>query len=494
MGIVGRLDQYASMLAGEFDDYSMSENLRTNSNVGGFFSVLGSYSFNGVSTDISAPDGSSRTYKVVANGTQQSTIDIAYLQITLNAGVTYTVSVYYYATGSTTSSRNIGIQLFGNGSANTTFTLPQNTWVRQSLTFTASSTSSTGQIRVISNDFGTFNSQVGATVYLWGAQVEQGSVATDYTPTTTTAVTRVLPSTTNTNITGLSTYFSSGFSENVGAATTLAANVFPPYDLVYDDFGGTLFGAGQGRYMRQNTDKSVIVYNEIDEVSDFYSRGVVRAGLVLDLDAGVPSSYPGTGTTWTDLSVYGNNGTLTNGPTFSSSNGGVIVFDGTDDYVNTSYTQPLSDFTVICWFKKLDSIYWSPIFGSEVWNNGSGYVFYFSTSNSLHIVKGGTAVPEITANPSAFGVISNFNCYVVTVNSSGSASIFVNGSNAATANITLATQIQKPVIIGCRYSNDGLGIADKRNIQISNFSFYNRALTAAEVKQNYDATKGRFGL
>lgn len=73
----------------------------------------------------------------------------------------------------------------------------------------------------------------------------------------------------NPSITGLSTYYASEFSENVGIASTLTltANVFPPYDLVYDDFGGTLFGAGQGRYMRQNTDKSVIVYNEIDEIT-----------------------------------------------------------------------------------------------------------------------------------------------------------------------------------------------------------------------------------
>lgn len=73
----------------------------------------------------------------------------------------------------------------------------------------------------------------------------------------------------NPNITGLGTYYASEFSENVGITTTLTANVFPPYDPVYDDFGGTLFGAGQGRYMRQNTDKSVIVYNEIDEVTGF---------------------------------------------------------------------------------------------------------------------------------------------------------------------------------------------------------------------------------
>ena len=49
----------------------------------------------------------------------------------------------------------------------------------------------------------------------------------------------------NIRISGLGTYFSSEFSENVGIATTLTANVFAPYDLVYDDFGGTLFGVGQ---------------------------------------------------------------------------------------------------------------------------------------------------------------------------------------------------------------------------------------------------------
>lgn len=71
----------------------------------------------------------------------------------------------------------------------------------------------------------------------------------------------------NLKISGFGTYFASEFSENVGIGTTLFANVFPPYDIVYDDFGGNLFGPGQGRYMRQYSDKSVIVYNEIDEIT-----------------------------------------------------------------------------------------------------------------------------------------------------------------------------------------------------------------------------------
>ena len=65
----------------------------------------------------------------------------------------------------------------------------------------------------------------------------------------------------------------------------------------------------------------------------FAGPEITESGLVLALDAGNLKSYPTTGTTWTDLSGRGNTGTLTNGPTYSSANGGSIVFDGVNDYV-----------------------------------------------------------------------------------------------------------------------------------------------------------------
>ena len=74
-----------------------------------------------------------------------------------------------------------------------------------------------------------------------------------------------------------------------------------------------------------------------------YANGkIVTNGLVLSLDAADRNSYPGTGTTWRDMSGNGNNGTLTDGPTFNSNNGGSIVFDGTNDYValTPSFTGP----------------------------------------------------------------------------------------------------------------------------------------------------------
>ena len=82
------------------------------------------------------------------------------------------------------------------------------------------------------------------------------------------------------------------------------------------------------------------------------TKGVVQSGLVLNLDAGASTSYPGSGTTWTDLSGNGNNGSLVNGPTFNSSNGGSISFDGSNDEVictNNASVQ-ITVGTISAWF------------------------------------------------------------------------------------------------------------------------------------------------
>jgi hypothetical protein len=80
-----------------------------------------------------------------------------------------------------------------------------------------------------------------------------------------------------------------------------------------------------------------------------------ESGLVLCLDAGNTKSYPGSGTTWTDLSGNGNTGTLVNGPTYSSANGGSIVFDGSNDYIQTNFNYSLTssntEFTCAAWYK-----------------------------------------------------------------------------------------------------------------------------------------------
>ena len=81
-----------------------------------------------------------------------------------------------------------------------------------------------------------------------------------------------------------------------------------------------------------------------------YYGNIVKDGLVLDMDAAKRDSYPGTGTAWNDISGFQYNGTLTNGPTFNSSNGGSIVFDGVDDRVSrTTNINTGQNFTVNAW-------------------------------------------------------------------------------------------------------------------------------------------------
>ena len=101
-----------------------------------------------------------------------------------------------------------------------------------------------------------------------------------------------------------------------------------------------------------------------------YNPSIVTDGLVLCVDAANTKSYPGSGTTWTDISSKGNNGTLTNGPTFSSGNGGAIVFDGTNDYVDFgSQVANLSTSTISFWIKLQN-------------NDSRNYVIQSYTANS----------------------------------------------------------------------------------------------------------------
>jgi alpha-tubulin suppressor-like RCC1 family protein len=87
-----------------------------------------------------------------------------------------------------------------------------------------------------------------------------------------------------------------------------------------------------------------------------YNSSIVTNGLVLALDAGNSKSYPGSGTTWTDLTNNGRNGTLTNGPTYSSANGGSLVFDGIDDFVSSVSNLTLANnFSVSLWLKHINS-------------------------------------------------------------------------------------------------------------------------------------------
>ena len=216
---------------------------------------------------------------------------------------------------------------------------------------------------------------------------------------------------------------------------------------------------------------------------------IVDSGLVLHLDAANTRSYPGTGTTWNDLSGNGNNGTLVNGATFSSTNKGVITSDGIDDYINTNFLLPLSNFTVSMWFKRVSSGYWDVMWAGEIWNNGSGYIAFLASDTVLNFGLARDSYFATTISQSNVPAL-----YTFTLSNSGYAEVYVNGIFKNSQTITLSTVSPKTVKLSTRHSNDGTGFADLRSNMYYTFSVYNRVLTAAEIQQNFKSTRGRYNV
>jgi len=226
MGIVGRLDQYASMLAGEFDDYSMSENLFLYSEQYNQTSWINQNSFETVNTTATlSPDGFYTAEKLIGNNGQANRQSI-YQTVSVTSGTTYTFSVFLkqaerrYATIwfdalSITEGAYYGASTYIDLQTGTIATGTQsrivaypNGWYRVYVTATPSFTGSLnlnlaiGTPNNAANGAGSIAYQyTGDGVsgfYIWGGQFERGTGPTDYTPTTTAAITRVLSSTTNT--------------------------------------------------------------------------------------------------------------------------------------------------------------------------------------------------------------------------------------------------------------------------------------------------------
>jgi hypothetical protein len=231
-----------------------------------------------------------------------------------------------------------------------------------------------------------------------------------------------------------------------------------------------------------------------------HSPKIVTDGLVLALDAGNVKSYPGSGTTWLDKSGRGNNGTLINGPTFNSGNGGSIVFDGVDDYVDVNFNlssipSGSSPRTYCGWYNTSVSTYGNQTFayigytGSDVGTIGQ----------RISLTAGNTRV-AIAFNGLNWGVDTislsgwNFVSYTFDGSIGTDFKIYINSVLqtpsvlAGTGSVSVNTLIQTVRIGATRDSS----IFQQGNI--SNFQIYNRALSASEVLQNYNATKGRFGL
>jgi len=217
---------------------------------------------------------------------------------------------------------------------------------------------------------------------------------------------------------------------------------------------------------------------------------LVQNGLVLALDAADKNSYPGTGTNWYDLISNANTGTLTNGPTFSSANGGRIVFDGTNDYVSGTTSGLVSSvISMDIWFNVNSSKTYSALMGSNV------------TEKYEMLIKSGGAIEVSlsTNNYMQYNNILSLNTWtniVVTAVSGTQWKMYKNGVYLGSPTSSVGTwQVSGTSISNFdlgRIRNDVATFAYSGNI--STVKIYNRELTASEVLQNYNATKTRFGL
>ena len=225
------------------------------------------------------------------------------------------------------------------------------------------------------------------------------------------------------------------------------------------------------------------------------SSGIVTNGLVFWLDAGIPSSYPTSGTTWTDLSGNKNNGTLTNGPTFNS---GSIVFDGVNDYINIPDANSLtntSTLSINCWVRVTSfGGGFCTIIGKGTSDADEEYCILLNSS-SLYFDVGNAAGPY-TQPTYTFNANTWYNISCVHSRSANVSSLlcYVNGvflSNSTINSGNTPIDNSSPVSIGSRFYNSIFGAFNGDIVQVS---MYNRVLSASEVLQNFNAQKALFGL
>ena len=216
---------------------------------------------------------------------------------------------------------------------------------------------------------------------------------------------------------------------------------------------------------------------------------IVTDGLVLYLDAANTKSYPGSGTTWTDLADR-KTGRLTNGPTFSSANGGSIVFDGIDDYIslNLANVPNLTNPLTVCAFVNTSIITSSNqvIYGPEA--NGSDN--WISISNNRAQILA-TELPDVNNFflTSTTVIQSDTWYYITGIVNNNVIQLYINGVLEATSDtqVFTAASWNSPTRIGQRATGQF-----PFNGRIAHLQGYNRALSGQEILQNYNATKKRY--
>ena len=217
----------------------------------------------------------------------------------------------------------------------------------------------------------------------------------------------------------------------------------------------------------------------------FTGPNINRNGLVLALDAANTTSYVSGSAIWRDLSGNNNSGSLVSGPAFSTNVGGNIVFDGSNKRATLTTPFGKSGFTsVSIWYNRVESV------SSTSWRT----LFATATTNIHHLISQDTTrvLGVFDGSFRSFGytppIDGNFHNYTVVYQSATNATLYVDGIFFSTISIILNLETSPIGSIG----NWTSGTYWAGSIATS--QIYNRALSASEIQQNYNATKTRFGL
>jgi len=213
------------------------------------------------------------------------------------------------------------------------------------------------------------------------------------------------------------------------------------------------------------------------------SQKIVTDGLVLNLDPAQLRSYIGSGTSCKDISANDLTGTLVNGVGFSTDGGGSFVYDGVNDNINFGNNLGLTDnFTFCLWIKPTNFSNYRGLIGKTNGSTPRPFDYYLDITSGKPLLFTGS--PFFGISSPTIGVW-NFVCVAL---SSPNCTHYLNGvSNGTTASMSITTNLTNNFLIGSRSDNATRMLG---NIGIVNM--YNRALTSAEILQNYNANKSRY--